>query len=181
MSHLQRAIELAVQFHSGQMREGDQPLPYITHPLEVLLNLRFVGRVTDEEMLCAAVLHDTVEAAIIDLDTIQREFGTRVRDLVQELTREEPKPSALVGLRKKEIWRLRAEMLIDEIAKMSSDAQQIKLADRLANLRDAYRTKSGSKLERYKWQTQRILEVVPRASNKKLWDAIRGELAEFGE
>lgn len=157
-------------------REGEVPLPYVTHPIEVLLNLRFVGGVTDVEILCAAVLHDTVEGESLTLEQIETEFGVRVRSLVAELTRVEPSADQIVGLKKDEIWQLRAGMLIDEVSKMSADAQLIKLADRLANVREAHRTKSGRKLKRYLGQTERILQVVPRSVNKALWDAIATEL-----
>ena len=173
---LQLAVELAAQAHRGMFREGETQLPYVTHPMEVLMHLRYAGGVTDLEMLCAAVLHDTVEAEALSLDLIEKEFGARVRSLVDELTRKEPTSAETARLNKDEIWELRASMLVNEVAAMSADAQQIKLADRLANLRDAYRLKKGKKLRRYQGQTRRILDVVPRERNKGLWDAINQEL-----
>ncbi|MDR3692124.1 MAG: HD domain-containing protein [Fimbriimonas sp.] len=174
MKKLQAAIELATRLHDGHWRDGDSPLPYITHPIEVMANLRYVGRVTDEDLLCAAILHDTVECGA-SLEVIDEAMGNRVSDLVLELTRREPEPDQLSGLSKKEIWYLRAVMLIEEVSVMSPDAQQIKLADRLANLREAFRSKSRGKLERYLWQTVEILKVVPRKHNQWLWDAIRSD------
>ncbi len=147
-------------------------MPYVTHAIEVMENLRYVGDVTDVEMLAAAVLHDTVETDALTLDQVAAAYGPKVRALVSELTRTEPDPSAIANLTKDEIWHLRADMLVHEISQMSADAQQIKLADRLANVRDARRTKTGRKLKRYLRQTEKILEVVPRARNKALWDAI---------
>ena len=34
---LTHAIDFAVAAHRGQYRDGDHPLPYITHPLDVLV------------------------------------------------------------------------------------------------------------------------------------------------
>ncbi len=167
------AIETATKLHAGQFRDGENPLPYITHPIEVLLNLRYIGQVSDEEMLCAALMHDTVEAGTTSSDQLAAKFGSQVGALVNELTRREPTSDEIEGLSKGQIWQLRAEMLIDEIGKMSPDAQVIKLADRLANLKEAFRTKKGAKLDRYLWQTKKILETIPRKRNKFLWDAIQ--------
>jgi len=173
---IQAALDLAVRAHADQWREGDSPLPYVTHPIEVMTNLRYVGLVTDEEMLCAALLHDTVEETSVTLPDIAKTFGPRVGALVKELTRREPSPAQIEGMTKGEIWSLRSDMLLKEISKMSPDAQQIKLADRLSNLRDAYRTKQGEKLVRYGKQSSRILKIVPRERNPGLWDAIRALL-----
>jgi (p)ppGpp synthase/HD superfamily hydrolase len=76
-------------------------------------------------------------------------------------------------MEKDAIWQLRADMLLVEITRMSPDAQTIKLADRLANVRDAKRAKKGKKLNRYLWQTNEILKIIPRERNEGLWEAIR--------
>jgi len=175
-SPLAHALEFAQAAHNGQWQEGEYPLPYVTHPIEVLMNLRYVGGITDQEMLCAALLHDTVEAESATFDQIEREFGPKVRSLVKELTRNEPTAVEIAGLTKDQIWQLRADMLVEEISRMSPDAQQIKLADRLANVRAALRQKRGRKLHRYLTQTRKILELVPPARNKALWNAILSEL-----
>jgi (p)ppGpp synthase/HD superfamily hydrolase len=176
MSKLDEAIQTAAKLHSGQTREGDQALPYVVHPIEVLINLRNVGNVVDEEMQIAAVLHDTVEESGADVDKFEKQFGKRVAHLVRELTRKEPKKKEIEGFSQEEIWQLRAAMLLEEVAKMSIEAQTIKLADRLSNVREALRTKMGDKLERYLVQTYSILETVPRDINPPLWDAIAVEL-----
>lgn len=169
---LQKAILYSAQQHQGQDREGEAPLPYFAHPVEVLLNLRYVGKCTDEDMLCAAALHDVIEESGADLKEIEKLCGARTAALVRELTRREPTEAETKGMSKEEVWQLRAQMLLDEIAKMSADAQQIKLADRLSNVVEAYRTKQEKKLDRYLWQTRRILEIVPREISPGLWDAI---------
>ena len=173
---LDKAILLAARLHAGAERDGDAPLPYVTHPIEVLIALRFEGGETDEDLLCGAALHDTLEDTNAKREALAAEVGERAADLVRELTREEPTEEKRKGLDKEAIWRLRAEMLLDEIRAMSPDAQKIKLADRLINLRDARRTKSGFKWDRYAWQTEEILKIVPEGRNPGLWRAIRVEL-----
>jgi len=173
---LDRATVLAAQWHAGTERDGDHPLPYIVHPIEVLSNLRYVGRVIDEDLLCVAILHDVLEETSATPEAIEEAVGHRVRELVVELTRKEPSAEETDGMSKPEIWQLRSKMLLGEIEKMSPDAQQVKLADRLSNVQEAKRTKSKEKLERYLAQTKKILKIVDHSINPFLWDAIADEL-----
>jgi guanosine-3',5'-bis(diphosphate) 3'-pyrophosphohydrolase len=169
---LQSAILFASTAHEGQWREGPDPMPYITHPLDVLEKLRDTGGVTEESMLIAAVLHDTLEECDVAASEISARFGEDVSSLVRELTRTEPSQKETSHLSKGEIWRLRADMLLAEVTQMSPRAKTIKLADRFSNLEEATRVKLGKKLERYIWQTERLLEAIPRETNPPLWDAV---------
>jgi guanosine-3',5'-bis(diphosphate) 3'-pyrophosphohydrolase len=172
MVKLHDAVVWAAQLHAGQDRDGEAPLPYITHPLEVLTTLRYRGGCTDEEMLCAAALHDVVEETEGTLAEIEARFGTRVASLVGELTRHEPSEAERDGLPPEEIYELRTSVYLEELKVMSDDARLIKLCDRFCNLREAERTRSDKKRKRYKMQTQRMLEVIPRQVNPELWDKI---------
>ena len=142
------------------------------------MNLRHLGGEKDEDLLCAALLHDVVEESDADLGEIARATSGRTAALVEELTRREPSKEERSGLDKEAVWNLRSGMLLDEIRGMSPDAQKVKLADRLSNLREGKRTKSGPKWTRYAEQTEEILRIVPRQRNPGLWDAIREELDE---
>lgn len=173
---LPQAIQWALELHSNDFRDGSFALPYISHPIDVLNQLRYVGRVTDEDLLITAVLHDVVEEAAADPAEIERRFGKRVASLVAELTRAEPAIDAQIGTSKELIWNIRSEMLLQEISQMSADAQTVKLADRLSNLRQAKVTRKPEKLKRYRKQTKKILEIIPKTVNRDLWNAIRDEL-----
>ena len=55
---INKAIEFATRAHAGQFRKGTRR-PYIVHPIEVG---DIVSTMTqDEEIISAAVLHDTIE------------------------------------------------------------------------------------------------------------------------
>ncbi|HLK13945.1 MAG TPA: HD domain-containing protein [Fimbriimonadaceae bacterium] len=170
---LHRALEFCVCAHAGQDRDGEVAPPYACHPIEVMLNLRYVGGVSDEDLLIVALLHDTLEETVTQESEVRKAFGTRVGDLVRALTRQEPEPSALVGLSKDEIWKVRSDLLLDEIARMSPDAQVVKLADRLSNVREARLAKSPAKFKRYLGHTEKVLKLIPRKRNPALWEAIR--------
>lgn len=171
-----RALRWAHSAHEGQWRDGDVPLPYLHHPLEVLHNLVVIGRVQDEEMMGVALLHDVVESSGADLGELELEFGPRIARLVQELTRTEPADEALRDLSADDRWQLRADMLLEDIRRMSPDAMAVKLADRLSNLREALTVKKGKKLARYLRQTRRILEVIPNSTNPRLWEEVNSML-----
>ncbi|MDI9641285.1 HD domain-containing protein [Kamptonema cortianum] len=171
---LQRALQLALERHSGQWRDGQTPLPYVFHPIGVMHNLIHTGGIRDESILAAALLHDLVEETETSILEIQSEFGSRVAELVREVTRIEPTESERRGLTAEEIWELRTNRLLAEISAMSTDAQCIKLADRLDNLRESSATRSPKKHERYLRQTIRILAIIPEDVNKPLWHAVEG-------
>lgn len=178
ISPLHKAVKLAAKLHRGQDRDGADPLPYLTHPLQVLSLVRYKAGIKDEDVLCAAVLHDVVEMGGASASDIDKRFGPRVAALVTELTRREPDAAEIAGLSRDEIWQLRSDILLDEIRDMSPQAKAIKLADRLSNLEEGLATREGKKLERYVRQTYLILEIVPREAGPQLWDAIREALDE---
>ena len=83
MKQLDKAIQFATKAHEGQTRKYTGE-PYIVHPLAVMEIVKTVEHT--EEMLMAAVLHDTVEDCDVTLDQIAFNFGHVVADLVEELT-----------------------------------------------------------------------------------------------
>ena len=177
MSKLGTAIRFAAERHEGQWRDGESPMPYITHPVEVLLNLRHVGKVTDEAVLLAAILHDLLEETTTTLAELAELFGDRTAELVRQVTRDEPTEAEVAGLSKDEIYELRTARFLEEIKQMCPEAQMVKLADRLSNLREAKLTRSEKRLKRYQAQTERILEIIPESVNPALWRAVRAEIS----
>jgi|TARA_B100000315_G_scaffold30288_1_gene25711 (p)ppGpp synthase/HD superfamily hydrolase len=82
MSTLQRAIEIAVEAHKGQMDKAG--MPYILHPLRLMFQMK-----TDNEKM-AAVLHDVVEDSDWTLDDLKKEgFNSEVLKAVSLLTRDD--------------------------------------------------------------------------------------------
>lgn len=174
---IEEAIAFATQAHKGQFRDGDHPLPYVCHPIEVMTNLRWVGGVTAESELVAALLHDVLEECPAVLsEYLQRAFGAEVLARVREVTRREPTAEETNGLSDQARWQLRSNILLAEIAEMSPEGQTLKLADRLSNIREAKLTRNGKRKRRYFVQTQRILEIIPKSVNEPLWKAVNAEL-----
>jgi hypothetical protein len=79
-----RACEVAARCHQGQLRRSGDP--YITHPVavaEILARLDDAGEV-DDQTLCAAILHDTVQDTPYTLAALRRDFGTGIAAMVAE-------------------------------------------------------------------------------------------------
>ena len=79
---INKAIEFATRAHAGQFRKGTRR-PYIVHPIEVG---DIVSTMTkDEEIISAAVLHDTIEdCAGVSRELLAEEFSERVAGIVAQ-------------------------------------------------------------------------------------------------
>jgi (p)ppGpp synthase/HD superfamily hydrolase len=73
---VQKAIDFATKVHEGQYRKGTDR-PYIVHPMEVG---KIVSTMTqDEEIISAAILHDTIEDCEgVDANVLKEMFSARV-------------------------------------------------------------------------------------------------------
>lgn len=135
-SKIDKAIAVATKAHNGQARKGDGITPYIVHPMAVgMLVARYVG---DEDIICAAILHDVLEDTHYSRLKLKRQFGNRVLSMVEEVTDRKPKDP----------WTKRKEAYLKRIKTASKGACLIACADKINNLRsivDAYK-KSGDKI-----------------------------------
>ncbi len=68
---IDRAAKFAEQAHKGAHRKGTR-IPYIVHPLETALIASMLTN--DEEILAAALLHDTIEDTGVTYEDLKQEF-----------------------------------------------------------------------------------------------------------
>ena len=126
-----RAVCFAVQAHSGMTRKGSKT-PYIVHPLEAAC---IAATLTDdEEVLAAAILHDTIEDTPVTAEEIGAQFGGRVCALVLGET-EEKRPSLPAA----DTWQVCKQETIDALAHAGREEQILILSDKLSNLRSIFR------------------------------------------
>jgi (p)ppGpp synthase/HD superfamily hydrolase len=110
-----RAERIAARLHARDQRSGDRP--YIDHLLRVAIRIAHYYHVRDDEVLCAALLHDAVEdhpEELADLATaaernqgtregafavLGRAFSPRVARLVEAVTNPETDPALPVAER----------------------------------------------------------------------------------
>lgn len=168
-----RAFSIAIQVHSGQLKRGNKVEPYINHPLRVALILTEELHEYDIDLICAAILHDTLSrnvetgnsenSAGIKRDSLEvrlkEGFGERVYGIVntlaKPLTKNEDKERVLG-----EYFR--------NIAVGSEDVRYIKLADRLDNIRSLKNATQKDKVLRYKEETQKYVVPIAEKTDEKL-------------
>jgi guanosine-3',5'-bis(diphosphate) 3'-pyrophosphohydrolase len=119
-----KALEFAAQRHSFQRRKGYDSIPYINHPIRVLRILAEYG-VDDQDVLLAAILHDTIEDTDTTPDEIEQFFGKEVLKLVLEMTDDMTFSP-----------EIRKALQIEKADKLDPRTKLIKIADKAANIHD---------------------------------------------
>lgn len=120
-----RAVAFAAEKHRNQRRKDAAASPYINHPIALANVLANEGGVQDPLVLCAAVLHDTIEDTETTADELRTLFGQAVTSVVLEVTDDK-------SLEKHE----RKQRQVDHAPHISNEAKLVKLADKICNLRD---------------------------------------------
>ena len=85
---LDKAVDFALLWHADQLRPAGEP--YVEHLLEVVVVLAEAVKITDIDVLRAAVLHDVVEDTDCPLEEIRKHFGHHVAVLVEWVTKPTP-------------------------------------------------------------------------------------------
>jgi guanosine-3',5'-bis(diphosphate) 3'-pyrophosphohydrolase len=171
MAKILRAATFAAEKHTRQRRKDVDASPYINHPLALASVLANEGGVTDIDVLCAALLHDTIEDTETTHPELVRTFGQRIADIVMEVTDDK-------GLDKD----VRKRLQIEHAVTASPQAKLVKLADKICNLRDLLaRPPADWSTERksayFEWAAAVIAGV--RGSNARL-EAVFDELCVRG-
>ena len=123
---IEKAFDLAKDAHHGQKRQSGEN--YITHPLDAASYLAEYE--LDHETIMAAILHDVVEDTNISLEDLEKNFGKKVTELVDGVSKLDK-----INFNSKE--EADAANLRKMILAMSNDIRVllIKLADRRHNLK----------------------------------------------
>ena len=122
------ALVFAARMHGGDLRKGTT-IPYVSHVLGVASLALEHGANEDEAI--GALLHDTVEDAKGDSESvrteIRRRFGAAVLEIVDGCTdtTEKPKPA----------FRKRKECYIAHLPEASPSVRLVSAADKLYNAR----------------------------------------------
>jgi guanosine-3',5'-bis(diphosphate) 3'-pyrophosphohydrolase len=149
------ALAFAADKHRNQRRKDAEASPYINHPIMLANILANEGGVDDGLVLSAAVLHDTIEDTQTSYDELAREFGGDVANVVLEVTDDKSLPKAE-----------RKQLQIEHAPQLSRAAKLVKLADKIANLRDVSDHPPAS------WPLERRREYFDWA--KQVVDGLRG-------
>lgn len=154
------ALEFSSHKHRDQRRKDNNASPYINHPISLANVLCNEGKITNAKVICAALLHDTIEDTETTADELKSKFGKRITNIVVEVTDDKSLPKAERKLAQ-----------IEHAKHASKRAKLVKLADKICNLRDILFTPPADwsiarKREYFDWSKVVIDEV--RGTNKKL-------------
>lgn len=160
MTLLLKALNFSAGKHRHQRRKDTASSPYINHPIEVAHILWTVGGVHDMATIIAAILHDTLEDTDTTPAEIRAHFGDEILDLVREVSDDKSLPK-----------QERKQKQITHSPGLSLRAKQLKLADKICNVRDiAYAPPDHWPLERrtdYLLWAQAVIDGL-RGSNEPL-------------
>jgi GTP diphosphokinase / guanosine-3',5'-bis(diphosphate) 3'-diphosphatase len=120
-----QALAFAAHKHRDQRRKNADASPYINHPIALAHVLTNEAGVNDEVVICAALLHDTIEDTQTTYEELCEQFGKVIADVVLEVTDDKTLPKTQ-----------RKQLQIDHAHHMSPAATLVKLADKICNLRD---------------------------------------------
>ena len=125
MNKTKRAFELANMRHEGQVRKDNSP--YFQHPLRVMANIMQYKQSSHlDELLAAALLHDSLEDTYTSYKELEEMFGPMVAGIVMECTTND---SVCKRMGKE-------DYLKEKMNAMSRYGLTVKLADRLDNVQD---------------------------------------------
>ena len=137
LSLLFKALSFSAEKHTKQRRKDIDKTPYINHPIS-LANILAQRWVIDENVLCAAILHDTIEDTETTVDELQEHFGEKITSIVLEVTDDKSLEKSV-----------RKQKQVEHAATISHEAKLVKLADKIANITDIINTPPAD------WSTDR--------------------------
>ena len=158
---LKKAIQFAARKHHGHFRAETEPLPYITHLFSVALLVAEDG--ASDDVVSAALLHDTLEDTNTTREEIVTAFGEHVAELVEHVS----EIKAWEG--KKLDWKERKEQYLAHLETAPEDALLILIADKIDNIE--------SKLEAYEKEGPALFARWKRPQADYLW--YHGEAARI--
>lgn len=126
---LKKAIQFAARKHHGQLRLSStdgEPLPYVTHLFSVALLVAEDG--ADDDVVTAALLHDTIEDTGTTRADIVAAFNERVADLVESVTELREQDG------KKLDWKECKTEYLERVRRGSDDTIRIMLGDKVDNV-----------------------------------------------
>jgi GTP pyrophosphokinase/guanosine-3',5'-bis(diphosphate) 3'-pyrophosphohydrolase len=164
---LNKAYDFAINAHKNQIRDSGDP--YSNHPIavaKILTDLKL-----DSATIATGLLHDTIEDTHATYETIKKEFGQEVADLVDGVTK-------ISVFENQAISNSKAENFRKLILATSKDIRVllVKLADRLHNMRTIDAINNKERKERIAKET---MEIYAPLADRMGMHRIRDELEDL--
>ena len=125
--NIEQAIRAATVLHNGQTRKGKSPYPFISHLIAVAFLLR--DYTDDENIIIAALLHDTLEDTDYSPEELETDFGKKVRSIVEGVTDVQKHERSQVS------WKERQELYFKAISLAPLESLYVSAADKIHNMR----------------------------------------------
>ena len=161
------AYKIAKECHRGETRKSTG-IRYFEHCRSCCLILIDELQIYDYQMLCSALLHDTIENShMFNLKDMQLIFGREVKKMIEALT----KPKIDDQL-------IRNFKYYDIIISADKKTTTVKLADRLHNLRDMKDMKPEF-IEKQIKETEMVYLPLAEKVNHGLYELLQKELTKL--
>ena len=162
-----KAYNFALEAHQNQKR--DEGVPYIIHPVavaKILTELKL-----DSATITTGLLHDTIEDTNVTYESVKKEFGEEVANLVDGVTK-------ISALENKASEDSKAENFRKLILATSKDIRVllVKLADRLHNMRTIQFVKDKEKKIK---KAKETMEIYAPLAERMGMNSIRDELEDL--
>lgn len=153
---IKKAIQFAARKHHGHLRISStpgEPLPYVTHLFSVALLVAEDG--AHDDVVTAALLHDTLEDTKTTREEIVAAFNERVAELVESVTEIKEENGVLRD------WKAIKKEYLKRIEQADDDALLIAIADKIDNVE--------SRTEEYLQGGEAFLSKWKHPNGEHLW------------
>ncbi len=124
---IELALKAATVLHKNQVRKGNLPVPYVSHLFAVALIA--ADYTENEDVVVAALLHDTLEDTDYTAKELEEDFGGKVREIVEGVT--EPQDHK----EKQYSWRERKDHYSKHLKAAPEESLIVSAADKIHNMR----------------------------------------------
>lgn len=182
---IERAEERARELHRGQYRKAEEETPYIVHPLGVA---EIIFEYTDDEdVIAAALLHDTVEDCDYTFSKMQEEFNSKIVEIVRDVSEDKTLKEKQGG---EESWRERKEKYLQHLRNNASkEALLVAAGDKIHNLESMIREyeRMGEKLwsdlnsdpQQNLWYYGEMIDILEENFDEKFVDRLKEGYSKF--
>src|SRR3989344_1220957 len=150
---IKKAGQFAARKHHGHFRAESEPLPYVTHLFSVALLVAEDG--AEDDVVSAALLHDTLEDTDTTQDELAATFNDRVAELVEHVSERKTQDGVKVD------WKEAKAAYLAHLKDAPDDALLIAIADKIDNIE--------SKLEAIEKEGKALLARWKRPQAEYLW------------
>ena len=119
------ALGFAANKHRNQRKNNAEPSAGMSQPIQLAHVLGVEGNIADEQVIAAAILHDTIEDTETTNEELRQHFGLTIAEVVEEVTNDLSIPT-----QERQLQQLK------QAPQFSRRAKLIKLAEKICDLRD---------------------------------------------